>query len=175
MPGFDFNREWGNQRKRIMSVLQVLQRTNPRELSRQANRKVVAEKRVERAMEARFATQGASGGRPWPGLKASTIRDRARNGYGPVPILVRTGTLRDAVSKGSEKPDANGIRHKFRDGPGPTYGKRKATRLSVYAPALDARRPFLQDIRGPEAKGILARFWEIVRNFYSSALDGKLS
>ena len=34
----------------------------------------------------------------WKPLAASTIRERIRLGYGPAPILVREGTLRDEYS-----------------------------------------------------------------------------
>lgn len=40
------------------------------------------------------------GGRPnkWAGLAPSTIKDRARHGYGPTPILVRSGLLKNSLT-----------------------------------------------------------------------------
>lgn len=166
--------EWQKQKERIASVLGVLTRTSPRTLSRMANKRICDEKFVGRTIGARFDTQGMSGGAPWPSLKADTVRERAKEGFAPAPILVRTGTLKKASMKGRDKPDTTGITHNFQDGPGPAYGKRKATRLSVYAQALNRTRPFLQDVVLPEAKAIINRYMEIVKNFYSNALDGKL-
>lgn len=44
-----------------------------------------------------FATGGKSGGEPWAPLKASTLKRKAKAGYGAT-ILVATGGLRDAMS-----------------------------------------------------------------------------
>jgi len=41
-----------------------------------------------------FGDQGYTYGKAWAPLKASTVRDRARKGYGARPILVRSGTLK---------------------------------------------------------------------------------
>lgn len=45
-----------------------------------------------RSIERNFAAQGRPG--RWAPLKAATIRERVRLGYGPGPILVRTGKLK---------------------------------------------------------------------------------
>lgn len=48
-----------------------------------------------------FATEGGSTGAKWPGLKPSTQKDRARQGYPPAhPILERTGALKRALVDG---------------------------------------------------------------------------
>lgn len=44
-----------------------------------------------------FATEGAAGRGKWAPLAPATLRDRARKGFGPGPIHVRTGALRDHV------------------------------------------------------------------------------
>lgn len=43
----------------------------------------------------RFATQGASDGAKWRPLRQSTLEIRRSKGFGPGPINVRTGLLRD--------------------------------------------------------------------------------
>lgn len=42
----------------------------------------------------RFDTEGHG---EWPALADATLRDRARHGYGPGPILHREGNLRDSL------------------------------------------------------------------------------
>lgn len=44
-----------------------------------------------------FATEGAAGRGSWPSLAPSTLRERARLGFPPGPIHVRTGALREHV------------------------------------------------------------------------------
>lgn len=44
-----------------------------------------------------FANQATPGGLGWKSLAPATVADRAAQGYGPTPILVRTGGLRDSV------------------------------------------------------------------------------
>lgn len=47
-----------------------------------------------------YARNFKAEGRPkWPALAASTIADRRRKGFGSGPILVRTGALRDSLTK----------------------------------------------------------------------------
>ncbi len=45
-----------------------------------------------RSITRNFEAEGRP--RPWPPLAKSTIRDRRRKGFGPGPILVRTGELK---------------------------------------------------------------------------------
>lgn len=44
-----------------------------------------------------FANQASPGGLGWKRLADATVADRAAQGYGPTPILVRTGNLRDSI------------------------------------------------------------------------------
>lgn len=44
-----------------------------------------------------FANQAEPGSSGWKSLAMATIADRDRQGYGPTPILVRTGTLRESI------------------------------------------------------------------------------
>ncbi len=44
-----------------------------------------------------FANQATPSGVGWKRLAPATVADREANGYGPTPILVRTGTLRDSI------------------------------------------------------------------------------
>lgn len=46
----------------------------------------------ERSIERNFAAEGRP--TPWPELAPSTIEDRLRQGYGPGPILTRSGNMR---------------------------------------------------------------------------------
>lgn len=52
---------------------------------------------IRRAHGQNFDTEGASGRGPWAPLAPSTLRDRARLGFPPGPILTRTGALRAHV------------------------------------------------------------------------------
>lgn len=63
-----------------------------------------AEEIVRRAIDRRFEEQG-NGEQPWAPLAPSTIADRARKGFGPTPILQRTGDLRGSM-KGSHDRDS---------------------------------------------------------------------
>lgn len=52
---------------------------------------------IRDAHRAVFQSEGAAGRGPWPALSPRTIAERRRLGFGPGPILVRTGQLRDHV------------------------------------------------------------------------------
>jgi hypothetical protein len=52
---------------------------------------------IREAHRATFRSEGAAGRGKWRPLAPSTLRDRQRLGYGPGPILVRSGQLRDHV------------------------------------------------------------------------------
>ncbi len=65
---------------------------------------------VQRSLEAlreqvrsAFDSEGAAVGAAWPPLAARTVREKARRGYPPQP-LVRTGLLRDAWEVRMEGP-----------------------------------------------------------------------
>lgn len=52
---------------------------------------------IREAHRAVFTTEGAAGRGAWAPLAPLTLRERARLGFGPGPIHVRTGALRDHV------------------------------------------------------------------------------
>lgn len=52
---------------------------------------------IRDAHRAVFESEGAAGRGSWPALAPSTLADRARLGYGPGPILVRSGELKQHV------------------------------------------------------------------------------
>lgn len=52
---------------------------------------------IRDAHRAVFATEGSAGRGRWTPLAPSTLAERARLGFGPGPIHVRTGALRDHV------------------------------------------------------------------------------
>lgn len=46
-----------------------------------------------------FESEGMHGGQPWVGLSRLTIADRRRKSFGIGPILVRTGDLKNSLTK----------------------------------------------------------------------------
>lgn len=56
-----------------------------------------AEQLLVQQIEANFATESAAGD-GWQPLAEMTLEDRARKGFGPGPILERTGELRKAAT-----------------------------------------------------------------------------
>lgn len=52
---------------------------------------------IRAAHRAVFETEGAAGRGSWPALAPATLRDRARRGFPPGPIHVRTGALKAHV------------------------------------------------------------------------------
>ena len=56
-----------------------------------------AEHALVEQIEANFATESAAGD-GWQPLAQATLEDRARKGFGPGPILERTGELRKAAT-----------------------------------------------------------------------------
>lgn len=48
----------------------------------------------ERLIKLHFVTRQSE----WRALKPATIADRKRKGFGPTPILIRVGTLRDSLA-----------------------------------------------------------------------------
>ena len=63
------------------------------------------ERNVEEAIARRFDEQ-SDGSSPWAHLAPSTVKDRARRGYGPTPILQRTGNLRRSVQGRHDRQSA---------------------------------------------------------------------
>jgi hypothetical protein len=144
----------------------------------------------------RFATGGATSGTVWASLKASTIKQRARQGYGPAPVLVRSGSLMRAASGGKETATSDGITLDFKDGPAPAYkGKGKAGKqqinnnariansmakafvgksgaLSDYAGALNKRRPFYAAPTEQELRPLLQARDAMIDAVVASIRDG---
>lgn len=158
---------WHGHVQRNAAVLARLRSKPPNKVALDANREIARERLLARAMLGRFESSGSSGGHPWKPLKISTIRDKAREGYGGAPILVRTGRLRRAATMGVDVADPGGVSHRFVEG---SAGR---TRLSVVAKALDRDRRFLQDVVGPEARTIVGAFLNKIRKWYSRILDGR--
>ena len=89
----------------------------------------------------RFATQGASSGQKWSPLKKATVCQRRRQGYGPVPVLVRSGTLLKAATTGKEVADEHGIVLQFKDRAAPKYsGKAGAGRRKKNAAVYQRKK-----------------------------------
>lgn len=95
---------------RFDDMEQIVARLNRPTTSEQ--RRVTAALRTEYTYA--FARQGSSAG-PWPRLAPATIADRARHGYGPTPMLVRSGGYRATFTQLTGDhvervdPDANGV------------------------------------------------------------------
>ena len=53
--------------------------------------------------QANFNTEGRRLNEQWAALAASTVREKARLGYGSKPILVRTGALQHGFQKNANK------------------------------------------------------------------------
>lgn len=87
---------------------------NPERLLIRVNKKLIEEGWIDEMIAERFDSQGSSQGNPWAPLKVDTIRDRARKGFGPSPILVRTGSLLDKALSSTKKALAEGIEVKMR-------------------------------------------------------------
>ncbi len=54
----------------------------------------IAEEVLAPYVEDQFESQGGEGAGKWADLAESTIKDRAHHGYGPTPILTRSGDLK---------------------------------------------------------------------------------
>jgi hypothetical protein len=112
---------------------------------------------VEEEIKANFDSRQAS----WRPLAIGTIQQRLRQGYGPGPILIRSGTLRDNVASGHEvSVDSTEIS-------GGTYPNDDAeapySRVSIgeYLEQLEAERPFY-DLSDEQQERIFNRFVEII-------------
>lgn len=80
-----------------------------------------------------FARQGSSAG-PWPPLAPATIADRARHGYGPTPMLVRSGSYRATFTQ----PTGDHVERVDADAAGVTYTVGSADERAAW---LNRRRP----------------------------------
>jgi hypothetical protein len=65
---------------------------------------------INRGFGSNFDNQQAGDEAPWISLALATVRQRAKRGFGPTPILVQTGKYRDSF----EKRGADGHVEKFR-------------------------------------------------------------
>ncbi|MCZ7645301.1 MAG: hypothetical protein M5U26_08455 [Planctomycetota bacterium] len=121
MPTRDEIRQHALRRlRRLNAATRFLAR--PGLLAERVNLKLAKEGWLDRILAARFATGGASSGSPWPALKPSTVKQRARLGFaGTGPILVRSGTLQDAALEGKTEADAFGLTKKLKDRAAPRY------------------------------------------------------
>lgn len=114
---------------------------------------------IEAAIVANFDKNQGS----WRPLAQSTIQQRLRQGYGPGPILVRSGTLRDNAAvahsvvastneiKGSVYPD---------EGSQAPYSH---VSIGAYLQTLNAQRPFYQLDDSQQAQ-VLDKFYAIIRD-----------
>lgn len=154
------------QLRRLAAATRVF--NNPLVLAQRINNRLAKEGFVQNIVRSRFLTQGVSGGAAWRSLAPSTVKQRARQGFPPLPILYRSGMLADAATTGRVTATSQQIILMFKDGPAPVYigkGRSKLARvnrrnvaannffgakigrtgrLSDYAEALNANRPFYQ-------------------------------
>lgn len=69
---------------------------------------------INSATRAQFESQGRRGGTPWRQLATSTLKQRIRQGFGPGPILLRTGRLAAALSSGQAILSSSGSQIEMR-------------------------------------------------------------
>lgn len=77
---------------------------------------------VREAHRAVFSTEGSAGRGAWPPLAPRTLAERRRLGYGPGPILVRTGALMRHVLAAEAKINRTGDGFELRIEPGVSVG-----------------------------------------------------
>lgn len=171
--------------RRLNSFTRML--SNPAILAERINTTLAKEGHLDQLLAKRFATAGASQGENWRPLAPATVKQRARLGFGgSSPILVRSGMLQRAAVEGRTKVTADRIVKEFKDGPAPRYvGEGKARkrrlkraavraskflgvrigstgRLSDYAGALNAVRPFYGPPTNEELAPLLRRRDELI-------------
>lgn len=141
--------------KRVKNKLKYLRErlANPRTARRfekAVNKHLAETDALQKIISKRFTTEGKSAGTPWDSLRPATQKQRVKQGFpGLHPILKRTGTLKNAVLGGLVTYDADGIYLDVKEGvQAPVYRgqKSKALTIAKYALALDAQRPFLQEV-----------------------------
>jgi len=111
-----------------------------RRLAQKINRVLAGKGLVQDLVRDRFASEGASAGRPWAPLKPATIKQRIRLGFAPGPILRRSATLQAAAAEGKISATADAISLAFCDGPAPRYvGRGQARKRRVDSAAVSAR------------------------------------
>lgn len=77
---------------------------------------------IREAHRAVFETEGAAGRGSWPALAPATLRDRARKGFPPGPIHVRTGALKAHVLSAPAKITRRGTTVELRIRPDDNVG-----------------------------------------------------
>ena len=147
------------------------------------NQKLASEGHLERIVKRRFDTKGLSGGRSWPGLSPSTIKQREDLGFPSGPILERSGILKTAAVQGIISVGADELSIEMKDGAAPRYlgklGKfkkprgKKAKQLSDYAAGLNAKRPFYGPPTRQEMEPLNKRKKELLEKGIGALMDGK--
>lgn len=77
---------------------------------------------IREAHRAVFSSEGSAGRGRWAPLAPRTLAERARLGFGPGPILVRTGALRAHVLAAPAKVTRRGSTVELRIEPAPVVG-----------------------------------------------------
>lgn len=135
---------------------------------------------VSALVRQRFDTEGSSRGIGWRRLKPGTILQRRRLGFGAGPILQRSGILKNAAVGGKVTATAAGISIAMQDRAAPVYtggGKfkrgrgAKAKRLSEYAGALNAVRPFYPPFTKKEMAPLMKRKKELLKKYTLGAIS----
>ncbi|MBE7465473.1 MAG: hypothetical protein HS116_18505 [Planctomycetes bacterium] len=183
-----------SQLRRLYHAQRVLR--DPASLSLKINQQLVREGWLQALIAQRFASEGKSAGEPWRPLARSTVAGRRRLGFAPDPILTRSGFLQAGAVGGKETADAKGITKVFKDGPAPRYigggqsRKRRglasaakantffgfsvarSNRLSDYAFALNAQRPFYGRPTPDELLPMLRRRQELIHQVLNAVRTG---
>lgn len=154
---------------------------------------------LQAIVKARFDTQGGSQGAKWAPLSKASLIDRHRYGFPNSPILVRSGTLRDAAVNADAKWSATAIDLFVKRRAGPRYvgyGKTKKkrrkgsqtsrdVRVEMYAMVLSSggstgvkkqatvpARPFFGPVTKDERENVDdLRDW-LIRSLYMVVLQG---
>lgn len=156
-------------------------------INKRLSREGVGGKRFTvKIIEDRFKTQSDGSGNRWRSLKLKTIQERIRLGFpGASPILRRTSTLANAAARGIITADAEKIIHTMRNPPAPVYSrpgkrrkKRKAgskprPRIGIYAPALNAVRPWMNRPTLKELGPLLKRRNELIADIWRAFRENK--
>lgn len=144
------------------------------------NQKLASEGHLERIVKRRFDSQGSSGGRSWPGLSPSTIKQRDDLGFPSGPVLERSGVLKTAAIQGTITIGADELSIEMKDGAAPRYrklGKFKITagggQLSDYAAGLNAKRPFYGPPTKQEMEPLDKRKNELLTKGVDALLSGR--
>jgi hypothetical protein len=165
---------------------------NPEKLATDINKRLAREgvggMRFTTAIIAnRFKTQSDGAGNRWRSLKLKTIQERRRLGFpGASPILRRTSTLANAAAHGKVSADAEKIIHTMKNPLAPVYrrpgkkakrkkkgGSKPRPRISVYAPSLNAIRPWMNRPTLRELGPLLKRRNELLNAVWLAIRDNR--